>query len=619
MVTELITADSGKTKASPKPLKGAMKVIKKLKGRIGLGSNNGDGSASQPVLQFHNTRGEHVRLSADRSTARRVDSFCKGIAFSQRTVRPNEKRSLAQIRLPWYVDNDILFHSDSTDFSIGSIDFEYLSRLVCSDLTSRPGFWGKALPERYVDVGVLFAFHFTASGDVMLNVNGQDKGVFLTGVDARTPLWIMVDIYGNTTAVQFVDPRGSLNNNPMRNSPTRRSTTSLQSSASSGGVSTMAINEHNNRPLQQQMPRPRSEADLLVSMNALNLNRGPHQIPSLPLPPIPGSQSTSPPAIHGSSAAPAVLQNFPPPPPLRHYRHNVFQPLTFHPRTHGVNIRMGSDCRTAVRHDAEFCNGYVLSSRPINPGESWVVQIVQTESIYVGGMGFGFTTCNPASLSSTDLPDDADQLLDRPEYWVISKDVAHGPILGDEIEFHLSHNGEVTMMRNRGAATLLMHVDVSLPLWAIFDVYGSTRAIRLLGTICPPQPAEPPAVIYQAPPRMSPPRPQPVQHQPIYQTITSATHMQQQQQQPILSSGTASYVETLTHSLSQSAGGAGSSSECTVCYERSVDCVLYSCGHMCLCYDCALTLYHGGRTAGGQGLCPICRAPIRDVIRAYRS
>lgn len=71
-------------------------------------------------------------------------------------------------------------------------------------MTSRPGFWGKALPERYVDVGVLFAFHFTASGDVMLNVNGQDKGVFLTGVDARTPLWVMVDIYGNTTAVQFV-------------------------------------------------------------------------------------------------------------------------------------------------------------------------------------------------------------------------------------------------------------------------------------------------------------------------------------------------------------------------------------------------------------------------------
>lgn len=40
MVTELITTDSGKTKSSPKSLKGAMKVIKKLKGRIGLGESS---------------------------------------------------------------------------------------------------------------------------------------------------------------------------------------------------------------------------------------------------------------------------------------------------------------------------------------------------------------------------------------------------------------------------------------------------------------------------------------------------------------------------------------------------------------------------------------------------
>ena len=72
------------------------------------------------------------------------------------------------------------------------------------DLTSRAGFWGKALPERYVEVGVVFSFYFTASGDMMLNVDGHDKGVFLTGIDSRTPLWVMVDIYGNTTALQFI-------------------------------------------------------------------------------------------------------------------------------------------------------------------------------------------------------------------------------------------------------------------------------------------------------------------------------------------------------------------------------------------------------------------------------
>lgn len=55
--------------------------------------------------------------------------------------------------------------------------------------------------------------------------------------------------------------------------------------------------------------------------------------------------------------------------------------------------------------------------------------------------------------------------------------------------------------------------------------------------------------------------------------------------------------------------------ECTVCYEKPVDAVLYTCGHMCLCYDCAKELWRGK----GDGHCPICRATIRDVIRTYKS
>ena len=62
------------------------------------------------------------------------------------------------------------------------------------------------------------------------------------------------------------------------------------------------------------------------------------------------------------------------------------------------------------------------------------------------------------------------------------------------------------------------------------------------------------------------------------------------------------------------AAGNDVGSECTVCYERAVDSVLYTCGHCCMCYECAWECKH---TRGG--LCPICRAPIRDIIRIYRS
>lgn len=55
--------------------------------------------------------------------------------------------------------------------------------------------------------------------------------------------------------------------------------------------------------------------------------------------------------------------------------------------------------------------------------------------------------------------------------------------------------------------------------------------------------------------------------------------------------------------------------DCTICFEKPIDSVLYMCGHMCMCYDCAIKQWRGI----GGGHCPLCRAVIRDVIRTYKS
>lgn len=82
-----------------------------------------------------------------------------------------------------------------------------LPKYACPDLTNKPGFWGKALHERFCHRNNVLFYYVTSNGEVHYGINGEEKGLFITDVDTRNPLWVMLDVYGNSIAAEFLDSR----------------------------------------------------------------------------------------------------------------------------------------------------------------------------------------------------------------------------------------------------------------------------------------------------------------------------------------------------------------------------------------------------------------------------
>lgn len=390
------------------------------------------GPNNLPPLRFHYVHGDNIRVSRDRAIAKRFESFNKGVTFSDRPVRPNERVFIkfSEISNNW--SGVIRFgftYNDPVTFNDSSTSRNSLPKYACPDLTNRPGFWAKALNERYCERDNILFYYFTSSGDVHFGINGEEKGTFFAIPPPREPLWALVDVYGNCSAIELLDSRVCMYQH-RSSRQTVSATSDIEIDRIVPHLQSLTVNESS-----EAVHRPPSSLSRSRSGTSLQTRVG-------------GGQST-------------------------------LTPVPLH-RTRGRNVHLTPDKFVATRLETEFCQGYVFTARPIRIGEKLIVQVLRTEPMYVGALALGLTSCDPATLQPTDLPDDSDLLLDRPEYWVVSKDIASNPVRGDEIIFSITTNGEVQISKNDGPATVIMHVDQSLTLWAFLDVYGSTLSVRVL-------------------------------------------------------------------------------------------------------------------------------------------
>ncbi|MFT7813477.1 E3 ubiquitin-protein ligase NEURL3-like [Arapaima gigas] len=150
-----------------------------------------------PIAFHEKLKGDSVSLSLeDRRAERLGGSFKDGLVFSSRPVRVRER-----VRLRVECSAEHWHGALRVGFAAVRPTCRPLPPFAIPDLTSKPGYWAQLVPAVHASLGSELQFWATERGRLMLEVSGGAQICLLEGMDVGGPLWAMIDVYGQTSAV----------------------------------------------------------------------------------------------------------------------------------------------------------------------------------------------------------------------------------------------------------------------------------------------------------------------------------------------------------------------------------------------------------------------------------
>ena len=115
-------------------------------------------------------------------------------------MRVNEKISIRFVEIEDQWGGNLSFGFSAVD------PHKFASNLPNSSvLAMKSGFWCKNLSWKLAKKDSVLYYCVTSNGDVVYGVNGEDKGVCLSGVDLKSQLWGMLDVFANSKGIKLVD------------------------------------------------------------------------------------------------------------------------------------------------------------------------------------------------------------------------------------------------------------------------------------------------------------------------------------------------------------------------------------------------------------------------------
>ncbi|KAG8509713.1 E3 ubiquitin-protein ligase NEURL3 [Galemys pyrenaicus] len=231
--------------------------------------------------------------------------------------------------------------------------------------------------------------------------------------------------------------------------------------------------------------------------------------------------------------------------------------LLFHTKAKGAQVRLEAGQSTACRRST-FHDGIVFSARPVRPCEPVVLRVLHHECGWQGGLRVGFTRLDPEHLCAPSLPPFLCPDLEQQSLTWAAVLPDHCVLPGNVVCFWVNSQGWLFVKVNANSP-LRLRTDVPLddPLWAVMDVYGTTKAIKLLD--------------------------------PMVSSLLTTT--------PEV------FLDDFL--LELKAG-----EECVICCHHAADTRLVPCGHSHFCHHCAWQVLRD------TAKCPLCRREIEAMAQA---
>jgi len=154
-------------------------------------------------LTFHEIHASNVELSHGGHRAKRLDGH-RGLCFSQRPILPGERVCLKVTGLSHGHNNKGIGLSYGYTVVNPSSDNSMLHHGRQDVVATEHGYWVKPVGEAVVKRGCVLVFCLCIGGEVYYGRNDEEYGILFAGVRTDLPLWVVIDLCGSATSLEFV-------------------------------------------------------------------------------------------------------------------------------------------------------------------------------------------------------------------------------------------------------------------------------------------------------------------------------------------------------------------------------------------------------------------------------